>query len=98
EKEGQFVPAMNVEEGDNNIRVTAELPGLSEGDVEISLEGGVLTISGEKKLEKKESKEGEFRYYESSYGKFMRQLTINKDVDEDKIDATFKNGMLNITL
>ncbi len=94
----EFVPAINVEENDKSICVSAELPGIDEKDVEISLENGVLTIAGEKHLEKKEKDKGGYTYYESSHGTFQRQLTLNTEVDEDKVEATFKNGVLRVEL
>lgn len=90
-------PAIDVAEDDNEIAVKAEVPGCNPDDIDISVHGNVLTISGEKKQEQ-EKKEKGYYHIESSYGSFHRQLTLPSGVDADKIQATCKNGVLNITL
>lgn len=97
-KGASFVPAVNVEEDETAVTVTAELPGIKEEDVDVSLENGVLTLSGEKHLEKKEEGKGKYTYYESSHGRFERQLALNTEIDDAKIEATFKNGVLKVVL
>ena len=88
-------PKMDVEETDKNYRVTAELPGMEEGDVEVLLQDGILTIRGEKKLEN-ESQNRTFS--ELFHGRFERRLSFDRDVDEEGVSATFKNGVLTVTV
>ena len=90
-------PAIDVAEDDNSIIVRAEVPGCNAEDIEISVYGNTLTISGEKKL-KEEKKEKGYYHVESSYGTFRRELTLPTDVDSEKIDATCKDGVLSVTL
>ena len=91
---GQW-PSLEVEETDTGYRITAELPGLDEKDVEVTLADGILTIRGEKKSEVEDKQR---HFSERSYGRFERQVAIGREVDEDKIEATFKNGVLTVTL
>jgi HSP20 family protein len=88
-------PRMDAEETDKNYRVTAELPGMEEGDVEVLLQDGILTIRGEKKLEN-ESQNRTFS--ELFHGRFERRLSFDRDVDEEGVSATFKNGVLTVTV
>lgn len=92
-----FVPNVDVAEDDKEIRITAELPGMDENDIDVSISNGILTLQGEKKQEEEEKEKG---YYcrESSYGKFYRRFPLSAEVDEDKADAEFKKGVLNIKL
>jgi HSP20 family protein len=92
-----FVPAVNVFEDERNIRIEAELPGIEDKDIEISLENNVLTISGERKLEHEEKKEN-FHRIERSYGRFTRSFTLPPTVDTENVNAEFNNGVLRITL
>jgi HSP20 family protein len=88
-------PSMDVEETDKEYRVTAELPGLEERDVEVLLQDGLLTVRGEKKLE---SENRNRTYSERFYGRFERQITLDRDVDDSAVAATFKNGVLTVTV
>jgi HSP20 family protein len=88
-------PSMDVEETDKEYRVTAELPGLEERDVEVLLQDGLLTVRGEKKLE---SENRNRTYSERFYGRFERQITLDRDVDDSAVNATFKNGVLTVTV
>ncbi len=90
-------PAIDVVEQDDAIVVRAEVPGCKAEDVEISVYNNVLTISGEKK-QSEEKKEKGYYHMETSYGSFRREITLPTDVDQGKIDATCKDGVLNITL
>ncbi len=90
-------PAIDVAEEENAITVRAEVPGCKAEDVEISVYGNTLTISGEKKVEE-EKKEKGYYHVESAYGSFRRELTLPTDVDASKIDAVCKDGILSITL
>jgi HSP20 family protein len=97
EQYGAFNPHVDVTENDQEIKVVAELPGLTEKDVEVSLANDMLTISGEKKAEKEDKGENYYRL-ERSYGSFQRTIPLPTEVEADKVDATFKNGVLQITL
>ena len=90
-------PAVDVAEDENSILVRAEVPGCNTEDIDISVYGNTLIISGEKKFSD-EKKEKGYYHIESSYGSFRRELTLPTDVDSEKIDATCKNGVLSITL
>ncbi len=90
-------PAIDVAEDENSIQVRAEVPGCNAEDVEISVYGNTLTISGEKKL-KEEKKEKGYYHVESSYGTFRRELTLPTDVDSEKVEATCKDGILTINM
>ncbi len=90
-------PAIDVAEQEDAIVVRAEVPGCKAEDIEISVYGNTLTISGEKKLTE-EKKEKDYYHVESTYGSFRREVTLSTEVDPGKIDATCKDGILNITL
>ena len=95
---GTFVNAsMNVSETDKEIRITAELPGVSEQDIDVSLDDDVLTIRGEKKFERKDDKEN-FHFVERSYGTFQRSLRLPYAVDSEQVQASFENGVLTVTV
>jgi len=92
-----FAPIMDVFETDNAIEIDAELPGMTEKDIDISVVDNVLTVTGEKKAETEKSDTG---YYmvERSCGAFTRLLTLPYEVDASKVDAKFDKGVLKITL
>ena len=92
-----FHPRIDVHRSDNEIKVTAELPGLEKEDIEIKAVDGRLIIGGEKKASK-ETQEDDHYYMERSYGSFRREIPIGEDVDLDQVQAAFKNGILEITL
>ncbi len=92
-----FIPRVDIKDEDNQLKVEAELPGVSEKDVELSISGDMLMISGEKKQEKEEKEKGYYRV-ERSYGSFQRAIPLPVDVDRDKVQASFKNGVLTVTL
>ena len=92
-----WIPQLDVVENENEYLVALELPGLGKDDVTITLVENKLTIEGEKKqVEKTEDKQ--LHRVERRYGKFQRQIQLPDLVDQDKIDATFKDGILSITL
>ena len=97
---GQFVQAhMNVSETPNEIRITAELPGVTERDIDVSLEDDVLSIRGEKRFEESGGGEKEsYHFVERSYGTFQRSIRLPFSVDPDQVQARFENGVLTITL
>ncbi len=88
-------PSMDVEESEKEYRVTAELPGLEERDVEVLLQDGLLTVRGEKKVETENRNR---TYSERFYGRFERQISLDRDIDESEVNATFKNGVLTVTV
>lgn len=92
-----LAPQLNVSETDNEVRITAELPGVSENDINVELNDDVLVIRGEKKFERKEEKE-RFHFVERSYGTFQRALQLPFSVDPDQVQANFENGVLTVTL
>lgn len=97
EEPWRFIPSVDVSENEKEIHVSAELPGLDEKDIEVSLSGNSLILRGEKKSEKEEKGE-QFYRRESSYGAFHRSIPLPTEVDEDKIEATYKKGVLKIVL
>lgn len=94
---GLLSPQVDISETENEIKVKAELPGVSEQDVDVELNDDILTIRGEKKSERKEEKEN-YHFMERSYGTFQRSFQLPRPVDADKVQATFENGVLTITL
>ena len=95
---GNFVNAsMNVSETENEIRITAELPGVTQQDIDVSLDDDVLTIRGDKKFERTDDKEN-FHFVERSYGTFQRSLRVPFPVDPEQVQARFENGVLTVTL
>jgi HSP20 family protein len=88
---------LDVSETDKEIKVTAELPGVDEKDVEITLTDDLLTIKGEKKVEE-ERKDDSYHMVERSYGSFARSLRLPFSVDQDKVEARFEKGVLTVRL
>ncbi len=91
------IPAVDVVETDKAYEITAELPGMSDKNVEVKLADGVLTIKGEKQEEKEEKKK-DYYLHERNFGAFQRAFQVPDGVDADKIEASFKNGVLTVTL
>jgi HSP20 family protein len=94
---GMPSPAIDIAEEEGSYKLTAELPGMAEKDIEISLTDDVLTIKGEKKQET-EKKEANFYLSERAYGAFQRSFVLPDKVDTDKIGAEFAKGVLTVTL
>jgi HSP20 family protein len=92
-----FNPKVNISENDTEVVVSAELPGMDEKDVEVSVSRDMLTISGEKKEEKEEEDKNYYRV-ERSYGSFRRSIPLPGEVNPDDVEATFNNGVLDVTL
>lgn len=90
-------PAIDVTEDDSAYKVTAELPGMAESDVEVALTDDMLTIKGEKKQEQQQKEKNRY-LSERSYGAFRRSFALPDDVDPDKIAAEFAKGVLTVTL
>jgi len=90
-------PAVDIAEKDGAYEITAEMPGIDEKDIDVTFARGMLAIKGEKKDEKEETKKS-FHLTERRYGSFERRFSVPDGVDAEKIAATFKNGVLTITL
>ncbi len=97
EIERQWLPSVDVFEKDGKIMVKAELPGMKKEDIDVSVVGDTLTIKGEKKTES-EVKEEDYYRSERTYGSFFRSLPLPADVDADKIEASYDNGVLEVSL
>ena len=95
--EAAVYPSLDVAETDKEIVVTAELPGIEEKDIYVTLADGTLTIKGEKKAEKEE-KGKNYHRVERSYGSFSRAVAVPAEVAEDKVKANFAKGVLTVTL
>lgn len=94
---GTWLPPVDIAEDKDRITMTAELPGFKDDQIQIQMEGGVLTLRGERKFE--EEKEGRnFHRVERSYGQFVRSFTLPNNVDRDQIKASFSDGLLHIEL
>ena len=91
------MPAVDVAESDKGYEITAELPGMDEKNIEVKFADGILTIKGEKKDEKEEKKK-DYYLSERSYGSFQRSFRVPDGVDTDKIEASFKKGVLTVAL
>ena len=92
-----WVPSVNVEEREDEILLTAELPGMAEDDVDVELENNVLTISGKKREEKEEGEEGgKFHLVERTFGSFRRSFTLPRTVDAESIEARYEDGLLTV--
>jgi HSP20 family protein len=94
----QFNPKIDISEDNDNIFVDVEAPGMKKEDFKISLQDNILTISGEKKKEIEDKKEKNFYRTERCYGSFQRSFTLPAEIDRDKTDAKFENGILRINL
>lgn len=94
--EGMILPNIDVTETRKTLKVTAELPGLEADDIEVTVHDGVLSLEGEKKVEKQD-KDEETRVMERRYGSFHRSFSLPANVDWDKARAAFKNGVLTVT-
>lgn len=95
--EGDFLPSVDVTENDKEILVTAELPGMSDKDVSVTVTKNELTIKGEKK-EETEDKQKDYYRAERRFGSFCRVIPLTSDVDESKTDAQFKKGVLTVRM
>lgn len=88
-------PSVEVSERENEVRVTAEVPGLTEKDIDLTLDDGVLTLRGERRSESEDKDRG---YSERFYGRFERRIVLPHGVDEEKASARFENGVLTVTV
>ena len=96
-RDGAITLKLNVAETDRAVEVTADVPGVDAKDIDVQFRDGVLTIKGEKKLEK-EDKQKDYHTVERTYGMFERSFSLPAEVQADKIEATFDKGVLKIML
>ena len=94
---GEWVPTVDIVEGDREVTLKAELPGIEAKDVSISIDNNVLTLKGERRVDKEVKKENYHRM-ERSFGTFSRSFALPMTLDNEKIKAEFKNGLLTVTL
>lgn len=92
-----WTPSVDIMEKDGNLILRAELPGLNEKEIELKLEGNVLTLKGERKMENEDEK-GTYHRIESYYGSFTRSFRLPDTLDYEKINAEYKNGVLKVTI
>jgi HSP20 family protein len=92
-----WAPAVDIYETENEVVLTAEIPGIEEKDIEIKVEDNTLTLKGERKFEK-ETKEENYHRIERAYGSFFRSFTLPTYVDQDKVEAEHENGVLKIRM
>ena len=90
-------PAVDITENESAFTLTAEIPAMTEKEVQVSLSGGTLTVTGEKRQEREEKNENRY-LSERSYGSFQRSFLLPDSVDSEKVNASFANGVLTITL
>ncbi|MEI8701931.1 Hsp20/alpha crystallin family protein [Mesorhizobium sp. ISC15] len=88
-------PSVEISDGEKEVRVTAEIPGMDEKDIEVLLDDGVLTLRGEKRSE---TEDKDRHFSERFYGRFERRIPLGYEVEEDKVNAAFHNGVLSVTL
>jgi HSP20 family protein len=91
---GASWPQLDIQQDEQTIRVEADLPGVKEDDVELTVENGVLTLAGEKRSERRDDS----GYSERSYGRFERRISLPANIDEDGCAAHFKDGVLTVTI
>jgi HSP20 family protein len=96
-EERSFVPVFDITENKDTYTVVAELPGMDESDLTVTFSDGILTVEGEKKQES-ENKGETYHRIERRYGSFRRSFRIPDDIQEDNIEATYKNGVLTLTV
>jgi len=97
EQKDSWIPAVDILEKEGNLILHAELPGMSEKQIDLKLEGNTLTLKGERKMDK-EDKKNNYHRVESFYGSFTRSFRLPETVDLEKISADYKNGVLTITI
>lgn len=93
-----IAPRLDVVERDNEFVVKAEMPGMKKDDIEVSLENGVLTITAETRSETEEKEGDRVIRQERRYGKYLRSLRLGKEIDEKKVKASYKDGILELVL
>jgi HSP20 family protein len=93
----EWAPAMNFSEKDGKYYITADIPGMKKENISVTIEDGYLTVSG-KKEETKEEKEANYYMKETRYGSFSRSLRLPEEVDEARIEASYKDGVLSVSI
>jgi HSP20 family protein len=96
-KDAQWLPKIDISENENEFLVRVEVPGIDKKDIDITLSEGLLTIKGEKKFENEEKNEN-FHRRESRYGSFTRSFQLSSEIENDGIEANYRDGVLKITL
>jgi HSP20 family protein len=91
-----WTPSVNIRESAGDLTFEVELPGLKQNQVEVTCDNGILTVRGERHDERKEGEEGRYHLVERSYGAFSRSFQLPQNVDEEKIEASFEDGMLTV--
>jgi HSP20 family protein len=93
-----WAPRVDIVEDKSAYRLHADLPGMTKDDIKVAVENGVLTVSGERKAEKREKKDGNYEYFERTYGSFSRSFNLPEHVDANAIKASYTNGVLELEL
>jgi HSP20 family protein len=93
----QFIPRIEIKDQENSYLIAAEVPGMSDKDMTVTIRDNNLILEGEKKLEHKEEKKGMYRS-EFSYGSFYRAIPLTDEVDPEKVSASYRNGILKVTV
>ncbi len=96
-RQGSYAPSIDISETDKQYLIDVEVPGINKNDIDLNIENNTLTISGERKFEKKEDNK-QYHRVESHYGTFSRSFTLPDNVDVESISATYNNGILHITV
>ena len=97
-RQSGFAPSINISESEKQFMIDVEIPGMDKKDINVNLENSRLTVSGERSFENEEKNGTKFHRVERHYGSFSRSFQLPESVDEKTINATYKNGVLNITL
>lgn len=92
----EWSPAVDIEEDDNNYLIRADVPGLDKKDIDVRLDNGVLSITGEKRVEKETGKASKQHRTERYCGSFSRRFTLPSTIKSDKVDASYKDGVLTV--
>lgn len=96
-RQNSFSPRINISEDEKRFTIDVEIPGMNKEDIDVNLENRMLTISGERKFER-EDNGTKFHRVETYFGSFNRSFQLPDSVDEESIEATYSNGILNITI
>ena len=94
----EWAPTVDIEENDDNFKVTADLPGVSKDDIDVRLDNGVLSISGEKHVDKETGKGTKQHRTERFRGSFSRSFSLPSSIDADKVNADYKDGVLTLAI
>ena len=95
---GSLVPVIDLHENDNSYTVKAEIPGVKKEDIDVTVQDGVLTINAESRYEHEDKQDGRVIRQERRFGKYVRSIRLGKDVDEEKVKANYKDGVLELEL